>query len=213
MSRAPQSGLMDGPAAGAGALPLFPLNTVLFPGGALPLRIFETRYVDMVRHCMRDGSSFGVVLILTGAEVGAIGDMAEVGTTARIVDFNPTPDGLLGITCMGDRKFRISKRWQQSDGLNLGDVEYLPSEKSIELPDEYRHLGELLRGILPELAQARGGDLYANVVGDFTDAAWVGCRWAEILPLSLADRLGLLELEDPLVRLSKLSPLVRRVAD
>jgi Lon protease-like protein len=213
MSRAPQSGLMDRPAAGAGALPLFPLNTVLFPGGALPLRIFETRYVDMVRRCMRGGSSFGVVLILTGAEVGAIDDTAEVGTTARIVDFNAMPDGLLGITCMGDRKFRISKRWQQSDGLHLADVEYLPSEKSIELPDEYRHLGELLRGILPELAQARGGDLYANVVGAFTDAAWVGCRWAEILPLSLADRLGLLELEDPLVRLSKLSPLVRRVAD
>jgi Lon protease-like protein len=210
MSQAPQSGLVRMPGAGASALPLFPLNTVLFPGGALPLRIFETRYVDMVRRCMRDASPFGVVLILTGAEVGAVGDTADVGTTARIVDFNAMPDGLLGITCMGDRKFRVIKRWQQSDGLNLGDIEYLQSEQAIDLPEEYRHLGELLRDILPELAQELRGDLHAE---DFADASWVSCRLAEILPLSLADRLGLLELNDPLVRLSKLSPLVRRVAD
>ncbi len=106
--------------------PLFPLNTVLFPGGPLPLRIFETRYVDMVRRCMRDGSAFGVVWNHSGAEVGEVANVAEVGTTARIVDFNAMPDGFLGITCMGERKFRISKRWQQSDGLNLGDIEYLP---------------------------------------------------------------------------------------
>jgi Lon protease-like protein len=204
MSQAPKSELMRAPAE----VPLFPLNTVLFPGGALPLRIFEPRYVDMVRRCMRNASPFGVVLILAGAEVGAVGDTAEVGTTARIVDFNAMPDGLLGITCMGDRKFRVIKRWQQSDGLNLASLEYLRTEKAVELPDEYRHLGELLRKILPEL-----GDLYANVVGDFTDASWVSCRLAEILPLSLSDRLGLLELDDPLVRLAKLSPFVRRVAD
>jgi Lon protease-like protein len=213
MSQAPQSGLVRTPGAGASALPLFPLNTVLFPGGALPLRIFETRYVDMVRRCMRDASPFGVVLILTGAEVGAVGDTADVGTTARIVDFNALPDGLLGIRCLGDRKFRVIKRWQQSDGLNLGDIEYLPSEQAIDLPEEYRHLGELLRQILPELAQELRGDLHAGVAGDFADASWVSSRLAEILPLSLADRLGLLELDDPLVRLSKLSPLVRRVAD
>jgi Lon protease-like protein len=206
MSQAKTSGLMHTEAAGPGALPLFPLNTVLFPGGALPLRIFETRYVDMVRRCMRDASPFGVVLIRSGNEVGTVADTADLGTTARIVDFDAMPDGLLGITCRGDRKFRVIKRWQQSDGLNLGDIEYLPPEEAVGLPDEYRHLGELLRQILPEL-----GELYADVSGDFADASWVSCRLAEILPLSLSDRLGLLELDDPLVRLSKLSPLVRRV--
>jgi Lon protease-like protein len=208
MSQAKTSGLMHTEAAGpTGALPLFPLNTVLFPGGALPLRIFETRYVDMVRRCMRDASPFGVVLIRSGEEVGTVADTADLGTTARIVDFDAMPDGLLGITCRGDRKFRVLKRWQQSDGLNLGDIEYLPPEAAVELPDEYRHLGALLREILPEL-----GELYASVSGDFADASWVSCRLAEILPLSLSDRLGLLELDDPLVRLSKLSPFVRRVA-
>jgi Lon protease-like protein len=173
---------------------------VLFPGGPLSLRIFETRYVDMVRRCMRDASTFGVVLIRSGAEVGTVVDTADLGTTARIVDFDTMPDGLLGITCRGDRKFRVIKRWQQSDGLNLGDVEYLPPEEAQGVPDEYRHLGALLREILPEL-----GELYASSVsGDFAEASWVSCRLAEILPLSLSDRLGLLELDDPLVRLSKL---------
>jgi uncharacterized protein len=207
MSQAKTSGLMQTDAGEPAVLPLFPLNTVLFPGGALPLRIFETRYVDMVRRCLRDASPFGVVLIRSGAEVGTVADTADLGTTARIVDFDTMPDGLLGITCRGDRKFRVVKRWQQGDGLNLGDVEYLPPEEAMGLPDEYRHLGALLLEILPEL-----GELYAgSVSGDFADASWVSCRLAEILPLSLSDRLGLLELDDPLVRLSKLSPLVRRV--
>src|SRR6476469_216509 len=102
-------------------MPLFPLNTVLFPGGPLPLRIFETRYVDMVRHCMRERCPFGVVLIRAGAEVGAVADTAEVGTTAHIVDFNPMPDGLLGISCVGEHKFRVLSRRQQGDGLNVAD--------------------------------------------------------------------------------------------
>src|ERR1041385_8048127 len=99
--------------------PLFPLNTVLFPGGPLPLRIFETRYVDMVRHCMRERCPFGVVLIRSGLEVGAaaVGDMCAVGTTARIVDFNGLPDGLLGISCIGERKFSLTRHWQQDNGL------------------------------------------------------------------------------------------------
>jgi Lon protease-like protein len=185
------------------AIPLFPLNTVLFPGGPLPLRIFETRYVDMVRRCMRERTPFGVVLILTGAEVGAVTDLAEVGTTARIVDFYSMPDGLLGITCVGESKFRVIKRWQQADGLNLGDLECLPVEETIPLPDEHRHLGELLSKVLPEL-----GDVYAGTPKHFDDASWVGCRFAEILPISLADKLELLEMQDPLMRLAKVSSVI-----
>jgi hypothetical protein len=189
-------------------LPLFPLNTVLFPEGLLPLRIFETRYVDMVGRCMREGQPFGVIPIRSGAEVGGVVETAELGTTARSVDFNKLPDGLLGITCKGEQKFRVLKLWQQPDGLNVGDVELLPAEDPRELPVEYHHLGDLLRKVLPEL-----GEPYASMAGNFADASWVSARLAEILPVSAADKVGLLELDEPLARLARLNRIVRRVPD
>ena len=189
-------------------LSLFPLNTVLFPDGLLPLRIFETRYVDMVGRCMREGNPFGVVPIRSGAEVGGVVETAELGTTARIVDFSRLPDGLLGITCKGERKFRVLKLWQQPDGLNVGDIEYLPAEVVVELPVEYHHLGDLLRKVLPEL-----GEPYASMPGNYTDASWVSARLAEILPVSAADKAGLLELDEPLARLAQLNRIVRPVSN
>jgi len=187
-------------------LALFPLNTVLFPEGPLPLRIFEPRYLDMVRRCMRERSAFGVVLILGGSEAGTVTGTAEVGTTARISDFYPLPDGLLGIACLGERKFRVERRWKQSDGLNLAEVTWLPQEPAVELPEQYRHLGELLRKVLPEL-----GELYVPVEKRVSDASWVGFRLAEILPVSLSEKQQCLELDDPLARLARLSPLIRRI--
>ena len=187
------------------AAPLFPLNTVLFPGGPLPLRIFETRYVDMVRRCMREHCPFGVVLIRAGAEAGAVGETAEIGTMARIVDFNPLADGLLGITCVGEQRFRVLKRWQQSDGLNVGDIELIPEEQSAQVPGEFLHLSDLLRKVLPEL-----GELYASVPKKFNDVAWVSCRLAEILPVALTEKQECLELDDPVDRLRRLNPLIKR---
>jgi Lon protease-like protein len=187
-------------------IPLFPLNTVLFPDGPLPLRIFETRYVDMVRYCMREHCPFGVVLIRSGSEVGTgAGETSAIGTTARIVDFNALPDGLLGITCLGERKFSVSKHWQQEDGLHVADVEFAAPEEPTDLPFEYDHLGELLRKVLPEL-----GELYANVPKYFSNASWVGCRLAEILPIALSEKQYCLELDDPIARLARLNPLIRR---
>jgi uncharacterized protein len=190
--------------------PLFPLNTVLFPGGPLPLRIFETRYVDMVRLCMRQRCPFGVVLIRAGSEVGAsgTGEISTVGTTARIVDFNALPDGLLGITCIGERKFSVAKHWQQDDGLHMGDIEFAAPEEATDLPTEYHHLGDLLRKVLPEL-----GELYAGVPKHFSDASWVGCRLAEILPIALTEKQYCLELDDPIARLARLNPLIRKSDD
>ena len=190
--------------------PLFPLNTVLFPGGPLPLRIFEARYVGLVRHCMRAHCPFGVVLIRAGSEVGAAGagEMSAIGTTARIVDFNALPDGLLGITCIGERKFSVSKHWQQDDGLHVAEIELAPAEEPTDLPGEYHHLGELLRKVLPEL-----GELYCNVPKHFSDAAWVGCRLAEILPIALSEKQYCLELDDPIARLARLNPLIRKADD
>jgi len=189
-------------------VPLFPLNTVLFPGGPLPLRIFEARYIDMVCRCMRQEEPFGVVLIRTGAEVGTVSDMADVGTTARIVDFHALADGLLGIACIGESKFRTVKRWRQSDGLHLGEIQCLPPEERVELPGEYQHLGELVGKLLPEL-----GEEYANVPQHFADASWVGCRLAEILPINPSEKQEFLELDDPIARLTRLNLLIRREQD
>lgn len=177
-------------------LPLFPLHTVLFPQGVLPLRIFEPRYVDMIGHCMREGDSFGVVLIHSGAEVGDVAETAAVGTSARIIDFNNLPDGLLGITCRGERKFRVLERWQRPDGLYVGRIEYLEAETRVAVPQKYHALVDLLRKMLPAL-----GEPYASMPGDFADASWVGSRLAELMPLSPPDKLKLLLLDDPIARL------------
>jgi len=182
-------------------LPLFPLGTVLFPGGPLSLRIFEPRYLDMVRRCLREQRAFGVVLILEGAEVGgAVAALAGTGTSARLVDFDTLTDGLLGVVCVGERRFRVLRHWQQSDGLHLAEVDYLPEEARQALPGEFAHLGELLREVLPRL-----GGAYTHVEAHYEDAGWVGNRWAEILPLTPAERLVLLELADPLARLAQVA--------
>jgi uncharacterized protein len=183
----------------ASELPLFPLSTVLFPGGPLALRIFETRYLDLVRRCFREQSRFGVVLIEEGAEVGALDAIAAVGTTARLTDFESRPDGLLGVRCSGEQRFRILERRQQSDGLHLAAVAYLPEEAPAALPPDLERLGMLLRELLPRLEE------YAQVDPDYHDAAWVGYRWAEILPLQPRERQELLELNDPLLRLRKVA--------
>jgi uncharacterized protein len=186
---------MDAP-----ALPLFPLQTVLFPGGPLALRIFEPRYLDMVRRCLKEQTGFGVTTILEGAEAGAVGRMATIGTRARLVDFDALPDGLLGITCIGEQRFRVQRRWQQADGLHLAQVEYLQAESVQELPAELVHLADLLREVLPKMGRG-----YAHVDAHYEDAGWVANRWAEVLPLNTEERLALLELEGPLERLTQVA--------
>ncbi len=181
-------------------LPLFPLHTVLFPGGPLALRIFEPRYLDMVRRCFREQAEFGVVLLIAGAEAGVADTIASIGTTARLVDFDPLPDGLLGITCVGGRRFRLHSRGQQGDGLNVGEVELLAEDAVCPLPLELAHLADLLRDVLPKL-----GGAYAHVDADYENAGWVANRWAEVLPLEPDEKLELLELDDPLLRLTQVA--------
>jgi len=124
-------------------IPLFPLGTVMFPGGPLALRIFEARYIDLVRRCMRDSSGFGIVLIREGQEAGGPAVTYDVGTLARIVDFSQQPDGLLGIRAMGERRFRILERRRARDGLNLADVtvRYLHAEGCYEASASHFHPG------------------------------------------------------------------------
>jgi Lon protease-like protein len=183
------------------AIPLFPLNIVLFPDGPLPLRIFETRYVDMVRSCMREGRCFGVVLISEGLEAGPA-ETYDVGTMAKIIDFHQLQDGLLGLSCVGQQRFRILKKSLAKDGLNLGEVEWLAQEPALSVPARHAPLAQLLRTVLPQL-----GEVYTGIDMRLDDAAWVGHRLAEILPIELRRKQSFLEMDDPIQRLDALAPL------
>jgi uncharacterized protein len=189
--------------ADSDVLPLFPLHTVLFPGGPLPLRIFETRYTDMVSRCMREQQPFGVLLIQDGEEAGAVASTAAVGCTARIADFNALPDGLLGISCVGERKFRVLRVWRAADGLNLGEIAWLPDEPSLLIPAEYARLADVVRRAMEELDEH-----YQFVSKKFDDASWIGCRLAELLPIQPNDKQSLLEIDDPIRRLEALAGAV-----
>jgi Lon protease-like protein len=182
---------------------LFPLHTVLFPGGPLPLRIFETRYTDMVRRCMREQQPFGVVLIQEGDEAGPVATTATIGCSARIADFYTLQDGLLGISCVGERKFRVLRVWRAPDGLNMGEVTWLAPEPLRGLPAEYARLGATVQRAVDELEQQ-----YQHVEKRFDDASWVGARLTELLPIELNDKQVLLELDDPMARLAALLELV-----
>lgn len=178
-------------------LPLFPLGTVLFPGGPLKLRIFEPRYLDMIGRCLREDSGFGVALIVSGREVGGPARTTEIGTSARIVDFEALEGGLLGITGRGERRFRILSVHAQSDGLNLAQVEWLAAEPQIAVPASLEILAELMKQ-----AYAQVGAAYGDARPCFEDASWVGMRLAEILPLAAPERQRCLEMSDAIERLS-----------
>ncbi len=168
-----------------------------------PLRIFEPRYVDMVGRCMSDGGEFGVVLITRGEESGAIAAVADVGTSARIIDFNTLPDGLLGLMCRGARRFRLHSRRQQGDGLHLGTIDWIADAPASALAPEHRPVARVLQRVLQELS-ATAPLLEVRL----DDAGWVADRLAELLPLERAMQQALLELNDPQERMRRLAPLI-----
>ncbi|MEA3174854.1 MAG: uncharacterized protein QOF42_2265 [Gammaproteobacteria bacterium] len=186
------------------SIALFPLNIVLFPEGRLPLRIFETRYIDMVRNCMRGNLNFGVVLIRDGSEVGPA-DTFDVGTTAKIVDFHQLTDGFLGLSCVGEQRFRILRRSRQTDGLNLAEVDWLNPEPVVPVPPRHEHLADLLKTVLPQL-----GEVYTGIAMRLDDAAWVGHRLTEILTIAAPQKQLSLELDDPVERLDMLEPMAKK---
>ncbi len=184
-------------------LPLFPLLAVLFPGGRLPLRIFESRYMDMAKACLKDGSPFGVCLILEGGEVGTPATPAAVGTTARISSWDMPQLGLLHVSARGEQRFRIRSRRVQSDGLARAAVDLIPPEKDDEIPAAHRGAVRLLERLIerhPELLERPHR---------LDSCAWVSARLAELLPLPLTTKQALLELDDGRVRLEKVHALVR----
>jgi len=190
-------------------VPLFPLTTVLFPGGPLPLRLFEPRYLDMVGRCMRQEVPFGVLLLSGATEAGqTVVRTEDIGTLATIVDWYQGADGLLGITALGGERFRLLGMQRQADGLNVGDIEVLAKDPEVALPQRYALMAELLRAIIDDL-----GKLYESVEKNYADASWVGFRFAEILPLSNSQKQLCLQMTDPVARLEYLQPLLRQIRD
>jgi len=184
-------------------IPLFPLRAVLFPEGVLKLRIFETRYVDMIGRCMREDTGFGVVLILEGPEAGDPVTTVEVGTLARVTDFERLSDGLLGITTRGQQRFRMANARRQPDGLNVGEVEWLADDAVTQVPPEHQDLSDALRELWPRLTEGRDTE-----PPRYDEALWVASRLAEILPLDILDRQQCLEMDDPVARLRLLRELI-----
>lgn len=185
---------------------MFPLSTVLYPGGRLELRIFEPRYLDLVRECARDDSGFGVCLILAGRETGEPALPAAVGTLARIVDFNHGADGLLGIVAEGAQRFRVRRTRARSDGQLRGEVEWWLEEAPAPVPVELA----LLQTIAERLVEAMAPHRRKAPRESYDDARWLGFRLAELLPLGDDERQRLLELTDPLQRLAELRDILPR---
>lgn len=189
-------------------IPLFPLGQVLFSGGRMPLRIFEPRYLDLVGRCMKTRSGFGIVLIREGVEARLGKDAApptlfEVGTYARIADFDQLANGMLGIVCAGEAKFRIHRSWQAPDHLTQAEVEFLPEEPAAPVGDQFAPLVGTLRLLVAHpLVRQLGAEL------DYEDARSVGWRLAELLPIEPATKQKLLQMQDATERLAALRRLV-----
>ncbi len=184
-------------------LPLFPLSAVLFPGGLLPLKIFEQRYIDMAKACLRDGLPFGVCLITRGDEVASAGgappEFAKVGTQARIVDFDMPQQGILHVATRGETRFQVQSHGVEASGLINGQVTPIATEPQLTLAPGFAPLASLL-----ELIASRVGPQNFPAEHEYDDASWVGYRLAELLPLPLHIKQSMLEINDAEVRLKVL---------
>ncbi len=189
-------------------IPLFPLHTVLFPDGPLPLRIFEPRYLDMISQCLKQGCEFGVVLITEGEETGKAATTSDMGTLARIHDWHMRHDRLLGITCVGTRRFRILSQRVEQNQLIRARVQILQPCRQAPLPEEYWFLTDLVREIIERM-----GHYYAELPTRYDDAGWLSFRLAELLPLRLSQKQYFLQLDDPVQRLERLAATLESVGE
>ena len=187
-------------------LPIFPLRTILFPDSKLPLRIFEPRYIDMVSRSMRENSEFGIILSRESTDPKMF-ETYDTGTLAKIIDWDQGVDGLLGITTIGTQKFRLKQLNKQEDGLNIGSIERIEKEGDYKPLKEFTHLVELLQAILDDV------NIYGNDEKNFDSASWISYRFAEILPLRIEDKQKCLEIDDPIIRLNFLEPLIKMIRE
>lgn len=179
-------------------IPLFPLQAVLFPGGQLPLRVFEPRYMEMATACLRERSAFGICLIAAGAEVAAPATPHGTGTLARIAAWDMEQLGILQITARGEQRFRLLRHWAEASGLLRGEIRLLDQAPPTPVPDDFARLIPLLHSILGELGEAAHAPPTPH---RYDDADWVSLRFAEVLPIPANARQMLLEVDSALDRL------------
>ena len=202
---------------------LFPLNTVLFPGGVLPLRVFEARYMDMVRDCMREQQPFGVCLISQGTEVGQPAQTENVGCLAYIGDWDMQQLGVLNIRCRGGQRFRVLERTVEANGLVRAEVELIDDDDDRPLAPEHAPCADLLRRIIDDLrAQAarqgkeEEGEPAAGLPFEppfqLESSTWVGNRICEVLPVPLKAKQKLMELDDAHTRLAIITQYLKQHA-
>lgn len=192
-------------------IPLFPLGTVLFPSGRLPLQIFERRYVDMISKCMREGAGFGVVWIRRGSEVAEASvtnlDLGDYGTMATIVDWDQLPNGLLGITIEGAERFHIEEVWREDSGLNMARVDIEPSPDVVEIPEEGRSMIDVLVGLQRHPEVRRLG------LSVDTGNAWNICHaLTQLLPVDNSLKYELLGISDINVYVDELDELLSELS-
>ncbi len=188
-------------------LPLFPLKTVLFPGGMLPLKVFEQRYIEMTKACLKDEKPFGVCLLKEGEEVArpdAIGEFAGIGTMARITACDVPQLGILHLKTEGGARFQVQSHVVNPDGLVVGLVTALAPEPALPLPEAYQPLAALLELLVERV----GREHFAGATAT-GDASWVGYRLAELLPLPLGIKQSMLEINDSEVRLKVLAQFLK----
>lgn len=186
-------------------IPLFPLGTILFPGGLLPLKLFEQRYLEMGKACLRDEVPFGVCGIKQGAEVGAPATPFEVGCIARIIHWDMPQLGILHVVAQGRERFRVVRHRGQADGLLIGEVQTIANDEPQTIVPEFAACVDVLRAII----EGVGAQHFPEPL-QFDDCTWVGNRLAEILPLPLATKQRLLELQDACARLTELRQILHQ---
>lgn len=200
----PTSEIRGSTASPPAELAIFPLNTVLFPGGVLPLRIFEARYMDMARDCMAAQVPFGVCLITAGGEVGEPAEHEAIGCEARIVDWDMQQLGLLQVRTIGGRRFRVTARRVQPDGLVRAAIEPIPDDPDLPIPGELAVCASLVGRLIEDLVEKETDPMKKMIEPPYRldSATWVGNRLCEFLPISPKARQRLMALDDPLTRLS-----------
>jgi len=202
------------------SLPLFPLGTVLFPGGYLPLQIFEMRYLDMVAKCHQAGAPFGIVTLRRGSEVRKAPDsdhltqeiFHDLGTLASITSLSRPQPGLLLIQCQGLQRFVVKQHELLKHGLWIASVQVLPNDLQVPIPDDLEPVALALRRVITTL-QAQGiaaDQMPMQPPYRLDDCAWVANRWCELLPMTLDQKQQLMALDNPLVRLELVSDLLDR---
>ena len=198
------------------SLPLFPLDTVLYPGGVLPLRIFEVRYLDMINRCHRAGAPFGVVSLTQGREVRQPGSereaFAEVGTLAAIDGLEQPRPGLLVIRAVGQQRFRIRSSDQLKHGLWVADVERLDADKAVPVPEDLQPTASALAKVIQSLQDKSmpPEQMPMQPPWRLDDCGWVANRWCELLPMPVALKQRLMQLDNPLVRLELVNDVLAR---